>query len=86
MPMPSVYQPLLDFLAAATGDEITLTYKEVTALIGGPLPETAVLHTSWWRGKHHDHVQTWRALGWHAHASAAHRRVIFTRNAETNDA
>jgi len=79
---PSKYQPLFDLLTAATGDEMTLTYKEVAALIGGPLPVTAVLQTYWWRGKPYDHVQTWRALGWRAHASAANRRVRFTRDAE----
>ncbi len=79
---PSKYQPLIDLLTGASGDEVTLTYKEVAALIGGPLPETAVLQTTWWRGKRYDHVQAWQALGWRAHASAANRRVRFTRDGE----
>ncbi len=66
--VPSKYQPLFDLLAAP--------------LIGGPLPETAVLQTHWWRGKRYDHVRAWRALGWRAHGSAAERRVRFTRDAE----
>jgi len=78
--VPSRYQPLFDLLAAATGDAVTLTYKEVAALVG-PLPEYAILHTGWWTGKRYDHVQAWRALGWRAHASASGQRVRFTRDA-----
>ncbi len=79
---PSKYQPLFDHLAEATGDEMTLTYREVAALIGGLLPETAVLSTDWWLRTQHAHGQAWQALGWHVHASAANRRVRFTRDAE----
>ncbi|MDQ6832615.1 MAG: hypothetical protein M3008_04380, partial [Chloroflexota bacterium] len=80
--LPSRYQPLIDYLAAATGDEMTLTYREVATLIGGLLPGTAVLSTNWWTGQRHAHVQAWRAMGWRAHGSAANRRVRFTRDAE----
>ncbi len=80
--VPSRYQPLIDYLAEATGDEMTLTYKEVAVLIGDLLPETAVLSTTWWTRTQFPHVQAWRALGWRAHGSAAHRRVRFTRDAE----
>lgn len=80
--VPSIYQPLFDFLAEADGDEVVLTYKEVAALIRAPLPTMAVLGTAWWTNKAIAHVQAWRALGWVAHSSAAHRRVRFTRDAE----
>ncbi len=80
--LPSRYQPLFDLLAAATGDELVVTFKEVAAIIGGPLPEYAILHTNWWRDTRNDHVQAWRALGWRAHANPGKLRVIFTRDAE----
>jgi hypothetical protein len=80
--VPSRYQPLLDFLAACEGDEVTLTYRAVAALIGGSLPESAILRTSWWTSKKSPRVQVWRAMGWRAHASPAHLRVHFTRDAE----
>ncbi len=82
MPMPSKYQPLIDLLAAATGDEMTLTYKEVAALIGGPLPEQAILTSYWWIRNDGTPPTLWRAMGWRAHADRDHQRVIFTRNAE----
>lgn len=80
--VPSRYQPLMDYLAAYEGDEATLTYKEIAAMIGGRLPESAVLHTSWWTSRTNRHVQTWQAMGWRAHASPAGLRVRFTRTAE----
>jgi len=80
--VPSKYQPLFDLLANATGDEITLTYKEVVALIGGPLPESAIITSSWWTNTTKSHVAAWDALGWHAHRDWAHLRVRFTRDAE----
>ncbi len=80
--LPSRYQPLFDLLAAAAGGEISLTYKEVAAMVGGPLPESAILHTDWWTRKESRQVQAWRALGWRAHASPGTLRVIFTRDAE----
>jgi hypothetical protein len=80
--VPSRYQPLLAFLAACEGDEVVLPYRAVAALIGGPLPESAILYTSWWTSKKSAHVQEWRAMGWRAHASPAHLRVRFTRDAD----
>ncbi len=83
MPMPSRYQPLIDLLAAATGDAVTLTFKEVAALLGlRYLPESATLQTPWWTEKTRPHVQQWRAMGWVAHADRDAQRVTFTRDAE----
>ncbi len=75
---PSRYRPLVDHLAAATGNEVALTYRQVAVLVG-PLPETAILHTGWWTSKERRQVRTWRALGWRAHVSASKLRVRFTR-------
>ncbi len=79
--VPSRYQPLIDFLAAATGDAVVLTYRQVAALVG-PLPESVVHGTAWWTSKERTQVQAWRALGWRAHASPSNLRVRFTRDAE----
>jgi len=79
---PSRYRPLVDHLAAATGDEeVALTYRQVAALVG-PLPGTAILHTGWWTSKERTQVRAWRALGWRAYASASKLRVRFTRAGE----
>ncbi len=79
--VPSKYQPLFDLLAATTGDEVVLTYKELAALISGPLPE-AIFTSSWWTSTRLAHVQVWQAMGWRAHGSPGKLRVRFTRDAE----
>ncbi len=77
---PSRYRPLIDHLAAATGDAVVLTYRQVAALVG-PLPESVVHGTAWWTSKERTQVAAWRALGWRAHASPSKLRVRFTRDA-----
>ncbi len=80
---PSDYQPLVDLLAASDDDEVVLTFKKVAAIIGRPtLPESAILHPTWWRYKRNGHVVLWTAIGWQARADRDHLRVIFTRATE----
>ncbi len=83
--MPTKYQPLFDFLAEATDDEVVLTFTEVATRIGGPLPESAILRPAWWANQSFAQVQTWRAMGWQARADRDNQRVRFTRNAEEHD-
>ncbi len=75
------YQPLYDLLAETTEGEITLTFAEITALIG-PLPLTAISHASWWTMRHYTQVVGWEALGWRAHADRRAYRVRFERHSE----
>jgi hypothetical protein len=78
--VPSIYQPLFEVLAAATDDEVVLTFAEIAALMGRRyLPESAVLSSGWWVAKKSLHVQTWQAMGWRAHADRNARLVRFTR-------
>jgi len=80
---PSRYQPIADFLAASDDDEVVLTFKQIAAIIGlRTLPETAILHPTWWRDKLSTHVVLWRAIGWQARADRDHLRVTFTRATE----
>ena len=76
---PSPYQPLVDYLASSTADEVTLTVRELTALIGRPLPEGAILYTDWWTSASKRPATLVRALGWRARADRDHLRVVFTR-------
>jgi len=79
--MPSRYQPLLDHLALRTEAEVVLTYKEIAAMIGGPLPETAILQAVWWTTRSRVPIEALTALGWRAHADRDRLRVRFTRDA-----
>ncbi len=77
---PSRYQPLIDLLATSDGNEVVLTFKEIAAIIGGPLPESAIFYPAWWTYGRYAHVQLWRAVGWHAHADRHNLRVVFARD------
>ncbi len=78
----SRYQPIVDLLAASPGDEVVLTFKEISALIGGQdLPESAILTGGWWTESSRRHVALWRAIGWRARYDRDRLRVIFTRDA-----
>ena len=46
---PSKYQPLADYLAAqpAAVGSLTLTFPEIEAIVGAPLPATAERATFW---------------------------------------
>ncbi len=78
----SRYQPLIDFLAMCEQAEVVLTFKEIAAMIGGPLPESAIITSSWWTNKTTSHVAAWHAHGWQARRDWDHLRVTFTRDAE----
>jgi len=40
MPKPRKYQPLVDYLNAFKGDEVTLSYPELEAMVGPMSPST----------------------------------------------
>ena len=62
------YQPLADYLAAQTGNEVTLTFAEIEALVGAPLPQTA-MKTAFWVNRRSawgmpGQARAWAAAGW----------------------
>ncbi len=74
-----ILQPLIDYLADCPATAVTLTFREIAALIGRPLPERAILQPSWWRDRANRPVQCWQATGWEARADRDRLRVVFTR-------
>ncbi len=64
--MASVYQPLGAYLARQPGPTCVLTFREVEARLGRPLPPSACARRDWWNNRH---VQShayhgWLAAGW----------------------
>ena len=59
--MATKYQPLVDYIAAETEGAVTLSFAEIEAILGRPLPETMQIEAAHWR-----HSRT--ALGWGLHA------------------
>ncbi len=82
MPMPSVYQPLLDYLAAVEGHTAVLTLVEIEAILDAALPPSATAQGIYWSNANNNYVRAWRALGWSAHFNGRRGLVIFTRDAE----
>jgi hypothetical protein len=64
---PPKYHPLADYLAALTVDEVRLTFPEIEAILGEPLPVTARRSVFWvnqsgspsWRA-----ARSWVSAGW----------------------
>jgi hypothetical protein len=80
---PSKYQPLADWLAAYTGDSVTLTLAQVEAILGQPLPVLARIERAWWASTRNRYVLTWRTLGWEATLDRRLRTVRFVRNPDS---
>ena len=73
---PPKYEPLRAFLESQPPDvaELTLTYGELAALVGSPLPPTAWTRAFWSNTFGPTHIQpqarAWRHAGWHVAAAA----------------
>ena len=87
MPQPtprvSKYQPLADYLAAQSADEVTLSFAQIEALIGTALPPSAHAR-AWWKSSPvvYTHVRVWRQAGWEVTAFTSRdddRWVTFRR-------
>lgn len=62
--LPPQYYPLRDYLAAQQRDEVTLTFADIDALLGEPLP-AAVWQRAWWMNRDTQaQAQAWLGVGW----------------------
>jgi DNA-binding XRE family transcriptional regulator len=61
------YWPLFQHLRQSGQDAITLSFAEIEALLGGPLPESARESRGWWSNRHAGPVQAsaWMGAGYH---------------------
>jgi len=55
----SKYEPLEQYLKSQTATELRMTFADVEALIGTPLPRSAILYAS-----NHVHAQSWLDAGY----------------------
>ncbi len=78
----TIYQPLLDFLAAQTDRDVTLSFSEIEAIIGWPLSASACAMPTFWNAMMNLHVRRWRKMGWRAHYDRRNQCVHFARDAE----
>jgi len=74
------YQPLIDHLASRPESEVSLTFPEIEAIIGGMLPTSAYVSPSYWKGPGHAHTRALHALGWSGRIDRNNQSVRFTRD------
>jgi YD repeat-containing protein len=62
----SKYEPLEQYLKSQTATELRMTFADVEALIGTPLPRSAILYRMWWsnNASNHVHAQSWLDAGY----------------------
>jgi hypothetical protein len=75
----SKYTPLVAYLAAEEGNHVTLTFTEIEAMIGVPLPVSAQVGLSFWIGRRQRVLRDLAAIGWRARLRVREHAVEFRR-------
>ena len=81
----SRYAPLYRHLRARTGREWQVSFAELEEVLGFRLPESALVHRSWWsnqrNGGGHGHSLAWQAAGWKTRAvDLEEKTLVFERS------
>ena len=81
------YSPLRQYLGAATGPTLTLSFGFVEAVLGETLPRSAYTSRGWWSDSHNDsQTASWRAAGWRmACVDLQEQTVTFVRQPTPQD-
>jgi hypothetical protein len=75
------YDPLKTFLAASHADEVPMSFDEIEALLGAPLPDSQ-RYPAWWSNNPSNNVMTrvWLDAGYRTErVDIGARRVVFRR-------
>jgi hypothetical protein len=81
----SKYQPLEDFLNAASTNEVPMTFGEIESIIEAPLPPVARKHRAWWSNNPSNSVITkaWLDAGYKTErVDMAGERLVFRKVAD----
>lgn len=84
----SIYEPLVQFLAAARGGAVRLSFAEIERALGRRLPSSARKHQAWWANSDsHTQAATWMAAGWQTEqVDLGGETVVFARRARASAA
>jgi len=80
----SKYEPLGRYLADQPGQETPMTFAEVEAVIGAPLPPAAGRYAAWWSNNSSNNVMTriWLEAGFRTEkVDLGGRKLVFRRAA-----
>ena len=72
------YDRLTRYLAACGRDSVTLSFDEISAIVGGSLPDSAFNHAAWW-GPSHSHARAWLGAGFTAKHKKGTRSTEFVK-------
>jgi len=82
MGIMSKYAPLGPFLRSRATEEAAMTFEEVEAVIGAPLPPAAGRHAAWWSNNPSNNVMTqvWLEAGYRTErVDLGGRKLVFRR-------
>ena len=79
--MASIYQPLGTYLARQPGPTHALTFREIEAILGRPLPPNAHTRRDWWTNvpAHSQADHGWLAAGWEVDTVDRRRQTVTFR-------
>ncbi len=62
----SKYYKLTEYLDNINEDKVTLSPRELSEILGFPLPKSALIHSAWWANDDISHSQSksWNSVGW----------------------
>lgn len=83
------YDPLRAYLAGEASAEIPMTFAQIEAVIGAPLPPAARRHRAWWSNNPDNSVITraWRDAGYRAfQVDMVSGALVFRRDQEAGSA
>lgn len=79
------YEPLAHYLRKSESERVRLTFEEVEAILGAPLPRSARKYPAWWANSAEGHVnaQAWLAAGYRAQEVDLKRQeLVFEKQPE----
>ena len=62
--VPRKYEPLRAYLAAQLAEQVTLTFRDLEAILEAPLPRSAWSRGWWTRAAAGPQTSAWRESGW----------------------
>lgn len=78
----SRYQPLADYLASRSENELSLTFAQIETIIGGALPTSAQVVSTYWTDVPPGMGRLWCAVGWKARLNRRNQSVQFSLDSE----
>ena len=76
------YRGLAEYLLSSNEARVTLTYSQIEAILGFPLPDTArkFRQSFWANTKTHSYASSWMAIGYKARVQLGSDAVTFVKN------